>query len=310
MDESVPPELLRRMGRWLGEGEGEWAAPMQGPPGREGTEDLEALTLLVVLTHEAICRLGADPAGFAGIPDAAAQAAASCDALGKDQEATRALANAGRETLPPQDELPPVLNAALLPLPAFSVTLHGQTLHFRFIHPDLVALVRDLGAAPAPTGLLGAVRTTAWIPGTPATTIDGDLAAIETAAEQTIARWKTSLDGLAVEAAGRAAALRWVRTAVYEAAGAAVLDTDPGAALVLLEEAAGGVARPRPGPGRDPVLLARVAMARWRAGEHRRAAQVLRDIGTQPGWEFAGVGAEMAARVAVLPSATESRVRR
>jgi len=302
LDPTVSDDTLAGLSRWIGAGDAAWLPPASGSTpsvaARAHREDTVAIQLIAWVGLAATCRLGREPGALDGVPRAAELATASCAAV--DPAVT--------QTPPPL----PVggLSAQLAPAHSAVVELHGQRLTYRFLHPGLLDSPLLVADEPGDS-LVDRVRTRRWGSGPAAPISDTTLAGLEQLAEREVAGWQANLAALPdLESSLRGVVLGWVRGAVYGDLGAAVLDSDPATAQVLLEEAAGGVPRPRPGPGRDPVLLARVAMARWRAGEVSRAAELLRDVSGQPGWEFAGIAAEMAARVAVLPSATDPRVRR
>lgn len=330
-DDGFPPALAAGLSRWLGSGDGSWRAPgdvTDLPPTlaqRVRSEDAAALSLLITLSHESACTLGLTNGGFGDLEAAWSYAASSCDALDKGDHAARI-----RQAHPLSTPLPALpTGASLGPLLASELRVDaevlGETLLYRFAHPGLTDAVKSALAPMNATPAAGRIEDIAdragsasWTPlGAPKFELpppaQRDLASLEVAADAHVAAWSSSIGALPPEAldpALRSVALGWVRTAVYAAAAEETLASgDAGSAVTLFEEAL-GTARPRPGPGRDPVLLCEVAMARWRAGEHARAVELLRDIATQPGWTFAEVPAEMVARVAVIPSATDPRVRR
>ncbi len=324
IDEAIPQDVLAGLGRWLGSGPGAWAPPRDGsglPSGlaqRAHTEDTMALRLLARIGLEATCTLGTVPDGFGDLRGGWALAARSCEGVARpsDAAAARRLGEVAADSVatPLPDSLPEMLQ----PMVELRVVVRGEPLAFRFLNPALLDGLAVSAAEPQPSVPVAlAVRTTRWDPRAAAAPVPGagstELASIEAAVEEALSGWRASLDALPAESfepSLRGVANGWVRRTIYEALGAERLESRPDLALVLLEEAVGGAARPRPGPGLDPVLLSRVAFARWRAGEHNRAVELLRDIATQPGWEVAQVAAEMVARVAVIPSAADPRVRR
>jgi len=330
-DDGFAPALSAGLSRWLGSGSGSWHAPgdvTDLPPTlaqRVRAEDAAALSSLITLAHESACALGGTNGGFGDLEAAWSYAALACEALDQQDHAARI-----REAHPLSTPLPPLpTGAGLEPLLASELRVDaevlGEALQYRFAHPGLTEAVHRALASPRATPAAGSPEAIADRAGSPSWTPAGtpsfdlppppqrDLGSLEVAADGHLAEWSASIGALSPEAldpALRSVALGWVRAAVYAAAARERLASgDPGSAVTLFDEALGTV-RPRPGPGRDPVLLCEVAMARWRAGEHARAVELLRDIATQPGWAFAEVPAEMIARVAVIPSATDPRVRR
>lgn len=313
----------------MGAGSGGWVPPLTTrglPPTlaeRAAAEDVEALRLLGRVSLEATCQLGTVPGGFGDVHAGWLLAAQSCEAIGRPEDAAtaRALVGGPARAAMIDGPLPGDLTRLLQPALDVRVPIHGEELRFRFLHPRLLDAPALAPRTPTtPSGSVPvelAVRTTRWDPAAAEVRAPGagrsKLADIETDAEVALSGWRASLEALpseSFEPSLRGVVNAWVRKTIYEALGAEQLETAPQIAVVLLEEAVGGVPRPRPGPGLDPVLMARVAFARWRAGEHNRAVELLRDIAAQPGWEVAQVAAEMVARVAVIPSATDARVRR
>jgi hypothetical protein len=105
--------------------------------------------------------------------------------------------------------------------------------------------------------------------------------------------------------------MAWARRAIYRDLGLEALRGGHfDVALPLLEEAAGSSGRLKPGPGRDPLLLAAVAKARYKNNQGLRTVDLLRTISRQEGWEHTAVIAELVARREVLPSEPGAEVRR
>ena len=129
----------------------------------------------------------------------------------------------------------------------------------------------------------------------------GSPAGLTAAAEEQISRWRhgvAALDTDALDAATEELVLGWVRRALYRDLGLAALSAgNVSLARSLLQEAAGG--SPRPGDGRDPVLVAGLASAHFHAGELSSSIEILSDIASQLGWEFAAIPAELIRRLAV-----------
>lgn len=238
--------------------------------------------------------------------DAAACVLASTDGALPDDASLRAVAAAACAPEAPAD-------LSLAPAVSTTVTVEGESLTYAFLAPGL-------GLRPLPAPHPEPVGTASWGDGAPSELrsaaelyADGaSYAALEAAAEEQLALWKRGLAGVQrLDNAERAFALGQVRRALYRDLGlAALADGQPEVARPLLEEAAGAVPRPVPGDGRDPVLLAGLVSARFQSGELSRAAELAHAIAQSPGWEFADVVSQAVARVAVLPSPSQPRVRR
>lgn len=335
----VDQESLLAYGeRWLGlADDGAWRPPGEPPPGvaapiaeRWRHEDRLALGILAHLDLSVLCRLGSEPGAFGSeVPEGWAVADRACRALDAE-EAARHSARLREEAGAPVVELPPppvadTVAGLLAPAVDRRVEIGGETLRYRFVLPvqwDRAAAL--LPADPPSSGLAARVGTSRWGDGLPGAAdllaADGPderrLARLEREAEALVARWKASIEDRPdpapeLDAASRALLLGWVRRALYRDLGLAELEAGrPEVAVALLEEATGAAARPEPGPGMDPLLLSAFASARCQAGEVQGAAELLTRIAIQPGWHWVGALAEGVARVAVLPSATASEVRR
>ncbi len=324
--------------RWLGLEEARgWRAPGQAPPGidpglarRWQREDRQALELLERLHHQLVCRLGTEPGSFGReVPEGWAAAEASCRELGDAAAAERTTVlrdEAGAPAVPlPAPPAADSVAGLLAPAVDRRLSIGGEELRYRFVLPaQWRRAASRLPGEGEETGLVWRVGTSRWDPGgvipDAGAMLAGDdpdgrrLARLEREAERLVARWRSSLarePELEPYPADRALFATWVRRSLYRDLGLAELEAGrPEVALALLEEAVGSVARPEPGPGRDPLLLSAFASARCRAGEIRTCAELLTRMATQPGWQWVGAVAEGAARVAVLPSVTASEVRR
>jgi len=263
---------------------------------RRFAEDARALRELGSLYRLALCDLHEGNGLPSSMPDAAALAAVACDGSSADAAPWQAPADGGV-----LDGLAPTIDRTL--------EIHGETLRYRFQHPaqfDWAADLLDAGPLLR-TDPLSRAGGSDFGGGIRVDFTGSSLAAVERTAEEHIARWRASLKATELEATEQALLLGWVRGAVYRAAADRV---EAGQALPLLEEAAGGAARIRPGPGRDPWLLARIARARYVGGSPGQAAELLRDMAGQPRWGWLTPTAEACARVAVLPSPAVEGVRR
>ena len=339
LSDAVPEADLLAWGeRWLGlAADGGWRPPGEPPDGvsaplaaRWRHEDRLAIELLADLDRRLLCRLGSEPGTFGSeVPEGWAVAGLACAALHDGEAATRSdrMREAAGATPVELPASPEATDPAGLLAPAVDrrIPIGGETLRYRFVLPvqyeRAAALLPD---APPPAGLAARIGTSSWgeapmLPDT-ATLLGrgelegGRLARLERGAEDLVARWRSSIDAVEAEeldSAGRALLIGWVRRALYRDLGLAELAAGrPEVAVALLEEATGSVARPEPGPGLDPLLLAAFASARCRAGEIQGGAELLTRMADQPGWTWVGAVAEGAARTAVLPSTTASEVRR
>lgn len=302
MDEGLVLALARRWLTLEPEPDPAWA-PIGEPTGvtaatpRARGEDAAAVTHLGELYRKAVCDLHRGQGLPEGVAEAALLGVMACEQKGFD-----AVAWAPPEEASVAQLLAPVVDTTL--------ELHGERLRYRFQHPwqfDAAYKALHDHAEGEPDDPVWQVGRSNFGGGIQVNFDDPSQAGLERAAEEHIARWRASLEATDLGAVERALLLQWVRGAVYRAAAS---QAEEGAQLVLLEEAAGADARVRPGPGRDPLLLARIAVARYESGSPGRAAELLGDMAGQPGWEWLLPTAEACARVAVLPSAAVEGVRR
>ncbi len=288
-DEALAEAEVDAAARWLG-GAGTWSPPGSSERPRARHEDGLAIAAIGATYNEAMCRLGTSGDAFGTeVPAGWVVAAEACRALGRD--VSFAVPDVA---LPSRDDLVPIIDE--------TVTVRGQPLRYRFLRPGQLEAASSalIAADPDPAWTVG---TSVWgdLPGPAAGATPAEQ---ERNAEDHIARWKTSLEGAGVEPTERAQLVGWVRRAVYRDLGRRTGDAGH------LEEAIGAASRPAPGPGVDPLLLARLAQARFEAGEAALAAEILRSIEAADGWAFAGPAADACARVAVLPSTTATGVQR
>lgn len=276
--------------------------------------------------------------------------ARACDALGdadgaalvrKNLAAVGGLPEDSGLSWPPQGD--PPMATLLSPVAQVDVPVLGETLHYDFLLPEQFdsAIARLEGEAKAArstakggdalalrfveqagTSRWGAAGSTPGLrdAATLLGSVDpgpGRIASLESEVENLIVRWRTSLEkqtppnGEPLDLGTVGLLDGWFRRALYRDLGLAALDQgDPALGLLALEEAAGARSRLRPGPAKDPLLLAGIARARYEGNELQRAVDLLNDMAQAPGWSVSSVIAQTIARIAVLPTKAEAKVNR
>jgi len=342
-DPSLDDSLVARVStRWLGAGDSSWAPlVLDGTTNvpahsevvqRERTESAEALEIFGQIYLDAACVLGQSPHAYGQhVPLGYRIGEAACAALGDNVGAGRAGALLKKYGTPESEG---AVGAPLRRPLTESAEVEGEQLIYRFFETqEFTEAARALrgGQATAATtssGLAARVGTSQWSAGSGGELLSsaavladsgaaGDLGQLERAAEESLAVLRRGLEthgSKAPEPVGPAEVsllLTWARRAIYRDLGLGALRAEHyDVALPLLEEAAGSSGRLKPGPGRDPLLLAAVAKARYKNNQGLRTVDLLRTISRQEGWEHAAVIAELVARREVLPSEPGAEVRR
>ncbi len=342
-DPSLDEGLVARVSaRWLGAGDSSWGPLVLEPATapsvhsevlrRERTESAEALEIFGAVYLDAVCTLGQSPHAYGQhVPLGYRIGVAACAALGDSEASGRAgvlLKKYGA-----QQSGGAAAGSLRRPLTE-KAEVEGEQLIYRFYgaeaFTDAARALRAgrANASPASSGLAGRVGTSQWAAGSIGDLLGsadiladssaaGDLGQLEGAAEESLAVLRRALNthgSKAPEPVGPAEVsllLSWARRAIYRDLGLEALRAGHfDVALPLLEEAAGSSGRLKPGPGRDPLLLAAVAKARYKNNQGLRTVDLLRTISRQEGWEHTAVIAEVVARREVLPSEPGAEVRR
>jgi len=347
-DSSLDEAMLGEAGaRWLGFGSAAWPPPAisesssstpLSPVGfRARSEDAEAVEHLGQLYAAAACALGRSPNSYGSHVVVGYQIGLdACEQIGDKEgakEARKNLTNFSTQATPlatPERSTGLPLNSPI----ELKIVVEGEGLSYSFFHPgefsEFAALLRPSpGATGVPRGgVAGILGTSLWAGGddlllaTGADLIasagsDVDLAALEQGAEETLTILHHALKThgpTAPEALGHSEVsllMGWARRALYRDLGLEMIrQSRADIALPLLEEAAGSSGRLRPAPGRDPLLLAAVARARYENNQGLRTIDLLRTISEVEGWEASGVIADLVAREEVLPSSAGAKLRR
>ncbi len=306
-------------------------------------ENHRALGYVASLYGLAACRLAQDPGAFgSAFPEGYSAGILWCEAAQKEGEARRIesrfphLPSLSPPSPPARTttSTEPSWTSALTPAVERDVALGGESLHFAVHLPSQFVTARGLlqpeppPAAHEPGGdFLLRLGTSAFVPpgvvgkglsGAPAiartpSDILRPWGEIESRTEAELTRFQKSLPSLPLPTGSlqdptHAALLtRWARRALYRDLGLLLLDGDqPGPSVIALEEAVDT----SPPTATDPLLLAALALGRFRTQQWERSAQALRKLGEDPQWEVANALGETLARIAVLPSPSAPGVRR
>ena len=342
-DPSLDDGLVARLsGRWLGAGDSSWAPLVLEPTTpqspnsevlrRERAENAEALEIFGEVYLDAACTLGQSPHAYGQhVPLGYRIGEAACAALGDKEASGRA--GALLKKYGARQSGGATAGSLRHPLTE-KAEVEGEQLIYRFYGAEaFTEAARALRAgtattSPASSGLAARVGTSQWSAGSIGDLLGsadiladssaaGDLGQLERTAEESLAVLRRALEthgSKAPEPLGPAELsllLSWARRAIYRDLGLEALRSGHfDVALPLLEEAAGSSGRLQPGPGRDPLLLAAVAKARYKNNQGLRTVDLLRTISRQKGWEHTAVIAELVARREVLPSEPRAEVRR
>jgi hypothetical protein len=342
--------VARVGGRWLGAGDAQWSPLVLAPSAakgpllplerRERLENAEALALLGDVYLDAACVLAQSPNSYGEHVALGYQIGLSaCEKIGVQASVSRAAQQLQRFAPGgpnPSDSVDPATSPArpLTSPVGKSVVIEGEQLSYRFFRADEFSSAAEGVRAGLKSGeaerstLEFRIGTSRWAESVvpdlrsapeilAALGPTPDLASLEQAAEESLAVLRRALQShgpSAPEPLGRSEVsllMTWARRAVYRDLGLGALRRGHyGAALPLLEEAAGSSGRIRPGPGLDPVLLAGVVKARYQNNQGLRTVDLLRTISQQEGWGASAVIADLVARKEVLPSNAGAEVRR
>lgn len=312
---------------------------------RERAESAEALEILGEVYLDAACALGQSPHAYGQhVPLGYRIGEAACAVLGDSEAARRAgalLKEFGAPQVvsavsrPARPSGPDPTRSAPLRRPLTDkAEVEGEQLVYRFYgaeeFTDAARVLRAGGVVSSGSsrGLVARVGTSQWVPGSAGELLSSadiladsraaeDLGQLEESAEASLAVLRRALERHGSKApeplgpAGVGLLMTWARRAIYRDLGLEALRRGHfDVALPLLEEAAGSSGRLKPGPGRDPLLLAAVVKARYKNNQGLRTVDLLRTISRQEGWEHTAVIAELVARREVLPSEPGAEVRR